>query len=164
MSFGCPTELTVSGQVSLLRLSQEMKSAFGCPIASQKALQVQLLPQGRTQESKQPCEAMPPATDEGTKAQQHLNQQRRPDLPAHGIGIVSQKVGQLQGLFEFFKKHLNAPPAAIQIRHALCTPIQLVGQEHHLAQLSIDFHHGYYSTKDFWIIIVGIRVKELHQV
>jgi len=41
---------------------------------------------------------MTPVGEEGQKAQEQINQQRCPDLPAHGIGGGAQKVGQLQAL------------------------------------------------------------------
>src|SRR5690242_17113732 len=104
---GCPMELAKTRQVSLLRLAQKAQRSFGCPIAFQKTQQVEFLPKGRAQQCKQTDETVAPATDKGAKAQQHLHQQRRPDLPAHGVGIVSQEIGQLQTLFKLFKKYFD---------------------------------------------------------
>ena len=47
---------------------------------------------------------MPPLADPSAEAQQHIGQERRPDLPAYGVGIASQEVGQLKGLLDLFEK------------------------------------------------------------
>jgi hypothetical protein len=44
-----------------------------------------------------------PLAEEGAEAQQQIHQQGRPHLPAHGAGVVPEKVGQLQRLFEFLE-------------------------------------------------------------
>jgi hypothetical protein len=36
-------------------------------------------------------------------------------LPAHGVGVVAEEVGQLECLLEFLEEHFNAPAAAIQV-------------------------------------------------
>lgn len=56
-----------------------------------------------------------PLAQAGAEAQQQINQQGRPDLPAHGVGVVAEEVGQLECLLEFLEEHFNAPAAAIQV-------------------------------------------------
>ena len=137
MSIGCPIGLSHFWQISLLRRAQKAAATTGCPIAFEQMAQVQSLPQRRAQQCEQPCEAVPPLAQEGAEAQQHIDQQCRPDLPAHRVGVVAQEVGQLEGLFEFFEEHFNAPAAAIQIGHCLGAPRQVVGQENHFSQFAV---------------------------
>ena len=42
--------------------------------------------------------------EDGQKAQQHIDEQRRPHLPADGIGAVAQEVGQLEGLLDLLEE------------------------------------------------------------
>src|SRR5712692_10533595 len=100
MSFGCPIGSSQSRQISLFGLAEEAAAAAGCPIALQEAAQVQFLPQRRAHQCEEPCEAVSPLAEEGTETQQHIGQQRRPHLPAHGVGVVSEEVGQLERLYE----------------------------------------------------------------
>ncbi len=44
-------------------------------------------------------------------AQQHIDQQGHPDLPAHGVGVVTQEIGQLQRLLDLLEEHFDLPPA-----------------------------------------------------
>src|SRR5512135_2148684 len=115
MAIGCPIELSKARQIRLLRCSQEAPAATGCPIGFQQAAQLEFLPERRTHQSEEPGEAVAPLAEEGAEAQQQVNQQGRPYLPPHRIGVVAEEVGQLERLLEFLEKDLDAPTAAIQI-------------------------------------------------
>src|ERR1017187_4945486 len=116
---GCPTGLAEARQICLVRLAEEATAAFGCPTAFQQTAQIQFLPERRAEQGEEPGETVAPASQPGAEAQQHISQQSRPDLPAHGVGGVTQKVGQLQGLFEFLEEGFDAPTAAIEISDGL---------------------------------------------
>jgi len=73
-------------------------------------------------------------------AQQQIQQQRRPDLPPHGILAVAQKIPQLQGLFDLPKELLNLPAATIQVGNRLRAPSQIVRQERHFLLPAIADH------------------------
>src|ERR1022692_2567784 len=107
LAFGCPIALGDSRQVGLFWRSEKPNTASGCPIGLQKATQVQFQPQSRAQQGKESSKAMTPAADPGAEPQQHIGQQRRPHLPAHRVGIVSQKVGQLQRLLDRSEEHTS---------------------------------------------------------
>src|SRR5271166_1375791 len=98
---GCPTGSAEAGQIGLLGCAEETAAATGCPIDFQEAPQFPILPERRTDQSKQAGEAVGPASQMGAEAQQHIGQQRGPDLPFDGALAVTEEVGQLEGLFEF---------------------------------------------------------------
>lgn len=110
MRIGCPIGLSLTRQISLLWRAEEAAAATGCPIAFEQAAPVEFLPQGRTHQGKEPGEAVSPLAEAGPETQQQIDEQGRPHLPAHGVGVVTEKVGQLQGLFEFLEEHFNRLP------------------------------------------------------
>jgi hypothetical protein len=52
------------------------------------------------------------------KAQKHIDEQRRPNLPAHGIGAVPQKISQLKGLLDLFEEGFDGPAVPIEVGDA----------------------------------------------
>src|SRR5512139_644620 len=131
MALGCPMGSVQTRQIRLLGRSQKTPAASGCPIDFQQTAQFELLPKGRTDQSKQTSEAVTPLTEKSAETQQQVNQQGRPHLPPHRIGVVAKKIGQLEGLLELLEEELDAPAAAIQIGDRLGAPFQVVGQENH---------------------------------
>src|SRR5437762_8822875 len=95
-----PQKSSESLQAGLLRGGDKTETAIGCPIASQQRGKIPATPERGAQQGKEPDEAMIPIMQEGQKAQEHIDQQRRPHLPAHGIGAVTQEIGQLESLFD----------------------------------------------------------------
>ena len=142
MSIGCPIGSSQTRQISLLWRAEEAATTTGCPIAFEQAAPGQFLPQGRTHQGEEPGEAVAPLAEAGPEAQKQVNQQCRPHLPAHGVGVVAEKVGQLEGLFEFFKKDLDAPAAAVEIGNGLRTPRHVVGQENHFPEFAVHLDQG----------------------
>ena len=116
---GCPTASGEAGQIGLFGLAEEATAAFGCPTAFQEAAQIQFLPEGRADQGEEAGETVAPPPQPSAEAQQHVGQQGCPDLPAHGVGVVTQEIGQLQGLFEFLEEGFDAPTAAIEIGDGL---------------------------------------------
>src|ERR1700709_2898988 len=116
-------------EIGLGGLSQATKAAFGCPIAFEQRAQVVALPQGRADHGPEAAEAMPPTTDKTGKAQQHVTQERVPELPTHRVGIVAQEVPDLQRLFDLLEEDLNLPATAVEFGHAARRPLQVVGQK-----------------------------------
>ena len=139
---GCPTGSAEAGQIGLLRRAQKAPSAIGCPIALQKAAQFQFLPEGRADQGEEPGKTVAPLAQVGTETQEHIGQERRPDLPFDGVGVVAEEVGQLQGLFEFLEEDLDAPAAAIEVGDGLGAPLQVVGEKDHFPQLAVHFNKG----------------------
>ena len=86
---------------------------------------------------------MAPVGKETHIPQQQVGQQRRPNLPANGVGAGAQKVGQLQRLFDLLEENFNRPTAAVQLDDALGAPFQIVAQENHLDLSPVDFHQRY---------------------
>ena len=126
-SIGCPTGSAEAGQIGLFGLAEEVTAAFGCPTAFQEAAQIQFLPESRADQGEEADETVVTVSQSGAEAQHHTGQQGRSDLPVHGVGVVVQKVGQLQGLFEFLEEgfdgilrpHLALSVGVSEQRHML---------------------------------------------
>ena len=84
-------------------------------------------PQDRSANSPKPDKALAPATQIGQVFEQHIDQERHPQLPLHRIEAVAQEVTHLQGLFELAEKHFDLPPAAVELSHAAGCPLKVVG-------------------------------------
>ena len=75
---------------------------------------------------------MIPVGKKGEISQEEIDQERRPNLPAHDIGAGAQEVGQLEGLFDLFEEDFDLPAAAVEIHNARRAPLQVVAQKNHL--------------------------------
>jgi len=89
---------------------------------------------------------------EGQKAQQHIDQQSRPYLPANGIGTVAQEISQLQGLLDLLEKGFNGPAATVKVGDTGRTPLHVVGEEYHLLFNPVNFHQGGDAAHQFWVV------------
>gem|GEM_PF-6447515 len=121
-----------------LRAAQHRKAAACCPITSQHSQQVQPLPHRRSHHSEEPRKTMPPLAHVRGEAQQHIHQQRRPYLPADGVGVVTEEVAELERLLHLLEKDLNVPAGAIEVAHAARTPVAVVADEDHQSLLALD--------------------------
>jgi hypothetical protein len=139
---GCPNGSAEARQIGLLWRAQKTAAATGCPIDFEQAAEFPVLPEGRTDQGKEPGEAVAPLAQMGAEAQQHIGQQGGPNLPFDGPFTVAEEVGQLEGLFEFFKEGFNAPAAAIQVGDGLGAPFEVVGQENHFAEFAVHLDKG----------------------
>lgn len=101
---GWPIGSAEAGQIRLFGPAQEASAAFGCPTAFQQAVPVEFLPERRTDQGKEPGETVAPASQPGAEAQEDISPQGGSDLPAHGVGVMAQKVRQWEGLFEFLEE------------------------------------------------------------
>src|SRR5438445_3496951 len=164
MKIGCPMASSQAGQIGLLGRAQEATASFGCPIALEQAAQVQPLPQRRPQQREEPGETVAPLAQPGAEAQQQIHQERGPHLPAHGLSVVSEKVGQLERLLQFLKEHFDAPAAAIQLGDGLGAPGQVVGEENHFTHLAVHFDQGHYATQAERIGFSGGRTAQQDQI
>src|SRR5208282_1210315 len=163
-SIGCPTGSAEARQISLFGLAEETASSSGCPIAFQEAAEFEFLPQSRADQGEEPGEAVSPLAQKGAEAQQHIGQQSRPNLPAHGVGAVPQEVGQLEGLFELLEEDLNAPAAAIEVGDGLGAPDEVVGQKNHFAEFAVDLDQRHYAAQPDRINFLHGRVDQFDQV
>lgn len=163
MRNGCPIVSSESGEKSLLWRAQKTAAAPGCPIDFQQAAQFEFLPQRRAQQGKEAGETVRPLTEPRAEAQQHIGQERGPDLPLHGVGAVAEEVGQLKGLLDLLEEHLDLPAAAVKVSDGLCAPLQVVRQESHCPPVSVHFDPGDHATQLDRIAFAG-RAGEADQV
>jgi hypothetical protein len=113
-------------EIGLLGRSQETPTAAGCPIDFQQASDIERLPQSRVHQGEGRRGTVAPLARESEEAQEQVEQERGPELLPHGVGVVAEEVGQLQGLFEFLEEHLDAPAAPVEIGDGLRAPLQFV--------------------------------------
>lgn len=135
---GCPTGSAKAGQIGLLGRAQEASAAVGCPIEFEQVAQFAVLPEGRADQGEEAGEAVTPFSQPGAEAQQHIRQQGGPDLPFDGAFAVAEEISQLEGLLEFLEEDFDGPAAAVEVGDGLRTPVNVVGQENHFAELAID--------------------------
>src|SRR5450631_1240322 len=103
----CPPASQEAWKIRLIRSCQVSETALGCPIAVEQIPQVDFRPQYRPENREESREAMRPFRNITQVTQQHIHQQGDPDLPAHGVGVVAEEVGQLQCLLDLFEEDLN---------------------------------------------------------
>ena len=164
MKSGCPTVSSQAWQIGLFGRAHEVAAATGCPIAVEQAAQIQALPQRCTQQREEAGEAVAPLAQERTEAQQQIHQQRCPNLPAHGVGVVSEEVRQLERLLQFLEKDFDAPTTAVEIGDGLGAPGQVVGQEHQLPPFAVHFDARHHPAQLHRIGPSGRPAGQLNQV
>src|SRR5689334_8182151 len=134
----CPTAASSKpGKIGVLRGGQVAEVSACCPTESEQIPQIHFAPQRRPQEREESGKGVIPAAHHTQETHQDVEQQGRPDLPAHRVSAVTQEIAQLQALLDLFKEHLDLPTAAIQIGHTGSAPSEVVGQKLHLALLAI---------------------------
>ena len=69
----CPTGSAQVGQIGLFGLAEESTAASGCPTAFQEPAQVEFLPERQADQGEEPGEAVVPASQPGTEAQEHVS-------------------------------------------------------------------------------------------
>lgn len=110
-----------------------------------------MLPKSGANQREYPGEAADPARNPGLEAQQQIAKQGTPNLPAHSISTVAQKVSQLESLFNLLEEDFDFPAGAIEIGHAAGTPIHVVGEELHLTLDAIDLYECPHAAHAFGV-------------
>ena len=131
-----------------------------CPIAAQEFQQIDFSPQNCARDGEHAREAMAPLGEVAQVAQENIGQERHPNLPAHGVGVVSQEVGDLQRLFDLLEEDLDLPAAAVKVRHGVRTPQEVIRQEDHFAFLPVHFHPSDDPAHDFGRGFLGIGQRD----
>ena len=76
-------------ETRLLRSGYESEGAGCCPIGLQEAGHIPSPPEGTAYQGENAGKAVMPLMGEGKEAQEHIDQQRRPNLPADSFGAVA---------------------------------------------------------------------------
>ncbi len=98
-----------SGKSRRLRGSRQLERAAYCPITSEQSESIQPFPQRGPHQRQEPVKAVGPLAQVGGKAQQHIDPQGGPDLPA-----VAPKLAQPQRLLECLQGTWTVEVAYIQ--------------------------------------------------
>ncbi len=113
-----------SREICRFRGGYRSKATTCCPTAFQKRKQVQALPKSRADQSEKPGEAASPARKECLIAQQQVAKQGTPDLPADGVGTVTEKVRKFEGLLDLLEEHFDIPATTIKVGDTARAPLR----------------------------------------
>ena len=112
-------------------------------------------PQDGSDNGKQAGKTVLPGMLEGQIAHQQVSQQAGPDLPLHRIGIMAEEIGQLNGLLDLLKKHLDIPSAPVEFRDGPSAPLHVIGQELQFTILLIHLNQSNHPSQCFGIRFAG---------
>ncbi len=87
-------------EIGLLGSRSHSKASTGCPIEIEQVPQVKAIPKHASDKCEQADKTMLPAAQPGLEAEQHIEQQSAPNLPAHGIGAMAEEIAQVERLFD----------------------------------------------------------------
>ena len=107
-----------TGQECLLGSPLHSERAACCPIGSKVIEQVAALPEDSPQAGEESREAVAPVTAGMQESEQHVHQQRGPDLPLDCLAAMPQEGPQVQRLLDLPEERLNAPARLVQIADA----------------------------------------------
>src|ERR1035437_6202714 len=144
-----------SREICGFRGGYSSKATACCPTAFQKRKQVQSLPKTRANQSEKPGEAASPARKECLVAQQQVAKQSTPDLPAHSIGTVAEKIREFEGLLDLFEEHFDIPATTIKVGDTARAPLHIVSQELHFPLDSVHLDqsaHPAHAVRVFSIV------------
>src|SRR5271156_3795274 len=139
-SVAVPQECSEPCETGLLRGRDEAESTRCCPIALQETGEIPTTPEGAAQECEDAGKAVLPSMHESQKAQEDIDAQSRPYLPAHSLRAVTEETSQLQSLLDLLEERFDGPAATVKIGDTGRAPLQIVGEENHLLFASVDFH------------------------
>lgn len=128
-----------------------------CPIEVGEFKESEAIPDDASYDCEQTSEAMRPLALESDKAQQDIQKQCRPELPADGVFGVSEEVADFEGLLDLFEEGFDAPAAAIQIADAGSSPFKVIGQEDHSGPLPVNLNPCLDTPEPLGILRSGLR-------
>lgn len=100
---------------------------------------------------------MRPATDLREETQEHIEQQRAPQLPADGLLAVPEKVAHLQGLLDLLEEDLDPPAGLVELTHAARRPFEVVGYEDHLDVLAVELDEHDHAAQLAGVPLAALR-------
>ena len=151
-------------EIGLLGSRSHSKASTGCPIEIEQVPQVKAIPKHASDKCEQADKTMLPAAQPGLEAEQHIEQQSAPNLPAHGIGAMAEEIAQVERLFDLAEEGFNGPAAAIQFADRMGRPLQIISQKFHHSPLAINLHPCRYPAHRLGIILTGFFVLKDHQI
>lgn len=119
----CPmNRASKPGRVPSVESLQVAVAPTGCPIAVEQFPGSHRAARHSVSSREQLCsQRLPPSLE----TQQHINQQRGPDLPLHGVGVAPEEVGQLQGPLDLLEEDLDLPAAVIRVDYRATATLQV---------------------------------------
>ena len=146
-----------TGQPRLFGLAQHAKTAAGCPTAFEQGAQIDAPPEDGARHGPEAGKAAGPAAEVREVAQQHVAEEGRPELPAHGVGAVAEKVAELERLLDLAEKNFDLPAAAVELGHAAGRPLEVIGEKDQHAPLAVDLHFGFDPAQPRRVLLPAAR-------
>src|ERR1039458_357332 len=150
-----PQECLESVETRLLRGGNESEGTRSCPIALQEAGEIPSTPEGAADQSEDAGKAVIPSMSKGEEAQEHIDQQSRPYLPADSVCAVTQEIGQLEGLLDLLKEGFDGPAATVKVGDTGRTPHHVVCEENHFLFNPVNFYQSGDATHQFGVVGQG---------
>ena len=107
---------------------------------------------------------MRPVDKPADETHQHVEQKRRPELPADGMLAVAEEVTDLEGLFDLLEKDFDAPARLIELANRACRPVRVVSDEDHDNILAVDGHDHFHPAHQDGILLFAFRGPEQDEV
>ena len=145
-----------AGEERLVWLGAHPPSRACCPIERQQVGQMETIPDDTADQGEETGEAMRPVVQKRLEAQQHVEQEGGPDLPAHSVGTVTEEVAELQGLLDLLEEDLDLPTTAVEIGDGGRSPLEIVGEKLHLHLLAVEFDQGGDATQTVGVFPAGL--------
>ena len=95
---------------------------------------------------------------------EQVSQQACPDLPLHSVGVVAEKIGQLNGLFDFLEEDFNVPATSIQFCDSPGAPLHVIGQKLQFAIFPINFNQRNNPPHCFWVGLAGLLGNQFNDL
>jgi len=157
----CPTESWgETRKISLLRAGAHAVSVSCCPIEIGEVEKTESIPDNPAYEGEQARKAVRPLAFESEKAQQDVEQEGGPELPADGMLGITEEVADFEGLFYLLEEGLDPPAAAVQVADTGRSPVQIIGQKNHDSFLSVDFDEGLNAPQSLRILSAGLGTDQ----
>ena len=105
------------------------------------------------QDGEQAAETVRPVGWLTMMAQQEVQQQRRPELPANGVFAVPEEVRDAQGLFDLIEEYFNAPAAFGERSHSAGGPCGVVRNEDRGGLLAVEFDEHFHPPEGVGVLV-----------
>ena len=109
-------------------------------------------------------EAVGPLAHEGKKTEKNVRQQGGPDLPLNRVFAVSEKITDLQDLFDLLEECLYRPTTFIKIADTAGSPRGVIGDEGHLREFIVHLDDRLYPAELLLILPAGTRPRQLYKI
>ena len=118
------------------------------------------VPEDAADHGKEAGKAMRPSAQKSLEAQEDVQEERAPHLPAHGVGGVAKEVTELEGLLDLFEEDLDLPAAAVKVGDGRGGPLKVVRHKLHYRGLAVEVDPGGDPAHTIGVLASGVSLKQ----